>query len=376
MKKVGLVAAGLAVGVAAVLLVSAEAPNPVTCEGYPERRVFLENQSWVDPQPGDPSHPGTGKQGHIHISTCFPLMQEVTSDTLSLDFRVQMHNVPGIPTTFVLNTYRVGGREGRMNIPYKTPCLVADCDFWMHVDFPLSEVTESGWTEFHIYLHVRNTDGKIWYNLPRWWFNLQNGAPDSGNVNNVQIGGDTWLSADVVGEGSGNYNKVIIAPEDYPWDFETGEMIPISGTWQPRIDFQSGTFGMVLIDPVLHANPPDRGLVVHEGDGSKQTLSIDTTELSDGIHRLTLISCDERPSGTDNCGVLVVRFLVDNAVPPTTTEPSSTTTEATTTTESVTTTTVVPADVTLTPGQSYIVDCPTVLDMNHSSNRAELMCGE
>src|SRR4051794_21487387 len=57
-------------------------PNPVTCEGYPEKRVYLEAQSWWEAQPGPPGHPGTGQQGHIHVGTCFPLYQKLSGPSI------------------------------------------------------------------------------------------------------------------------------------------------------------------------------------------------------------------------------------------------------------------------------------------------------
>ena len=44
-------------------------PDSLTCEGYPEPRVFLESQSWWV----DAHRPYPGAQ--IHWGTCFPLMR-------------------------------------------------------------------------------------------------------------------------------------------------------------------------------------------------------------------------------------------------------------------------------------------------------------
>ena len=44
-------------------------PDSLSCEGYPEPRVFLESQSWWV----DAHRPYPGAQ--IHWGTCFPLMR-------------------------------------------------------------------------------------------------------------------------------------------------------------------------------------------------------------------------------------------------------------------------------------------------------------
>lgn len=327
-----------ATGVAAALFVGAftltgsVAPNPLTCEGYAEKRVFMENQSWVEPQTGLATHPGTGQQGHIHVSTCFPLYQVVTSPTLSLDIRLQLHNVPGKVSAMRVELYQMGGPVAsgtgtmRRTIPSGGDCAVADCDRWLHIDFPLSEATESGWVEFEMYVIVsqRNSagtgTGQNWYNLTRWFFDLQNGKPPRANIFgvpdrvNVYIGGDTWLEQ-MSGSGT-KYAAARIDPATFPWNVQTGEAIPVSGIWTPIASF-NGDEGRVLIDPRLHAVPPDLGLEVFKADTTGWTpIPVDTTQLSNGPHRMLLISCDDRPAALPvpqrNCGVLVVPFIVEN----------------------------------------------------------------
>src|SRR3712207_3980899 len=87
-----LAASAVAVPGAPAAARAAQAPDPVTCQGYAENRVYLENQSWWEAQPGPADHPGTGKQGHIHVGTCFPLWQRLTGPTLPLDLTLQLHN--------------------------------------------------------------------------------------------------------------------------------------------------------------------------------------------------------------------------------------------------------------------------------------------
>jgi hypothetical protein len=240
---------------------------------------------------------------------------------LELDIKVQLHNVPGRPLKMTVSTYQVAPVQLVLDPPIES-CPTADCEAWVHVDFPLADVASSGWVQFLIAVSVELDAGVEWYNLPRWFFDLQNGAPrrqDEPSFEGhpqVTIGGDTWLP----GNGHTNYSQATIQPEDFPWDFQTGELIPLSGPWTPMVQFGryselwATTLGHAMIDPRLHAHPIDQGVVVYDGAGGPQELSIDTTLLGNGQHRLLLSACDTtRPDGIENCGVLVVPFLVANA---------------------------------------------------------------
>jgi hypothetical protein len=68
-----------------------EAPNPLTCEGYPEARIFLDAQAWWSPAPGQ-----AGEDfGHIHNATCAPHRQTLRG-LVDFDIRLILHNNPGL----------------------------------------------------------------------------------------------------------------------------------------------------------------------------------------------------------------------------------------------------------------------------------------
>ncbi|MGH3665156.1 MAG: hypothetical protein ACRDU8_03515 [Egibacteraceae bacterium] len=47
--------------------------DPLTCDGYRERRFFFESQAWWQPTVS-----GNQDLGHIHVGTCFPHAQTVS----------------------------------------------------------------------------------------------------------------------------------------------------------------------------------------------------------------------------------------------------------------------------------------------------------
>ena len=127
--------------------------------------------------------------------------------------------------------------------------------------------------------------------------------------------GDTYYPA----SNQGDYAQVAIRRSDLPYVEPSLAPKPMSGVWRPRVFFEKTT-AFAYVDPMLHANPPDRGHVVHEGPGANGTpagfrgLAIDTTRLSDGEHRLLVGTCNVNIAvrGTvngqsqrgDNCGTL------------------------------------------------------------------------
>jgi hypothetical protein len=107
--------------------------------------------------------------------------------------------------------------------------------------------------------------------------------------------------------------------EDVPWNEATGELTPLSGTWTPTVQFEARQ-NFVYVDPALHATPPNHGTVVYEATTTNtgyhtQELSIDTTTLSNGLHRLLIGTGNVAQNGTHS-GVLVVPFVVQNEQPP------------------------------------------------------------
>lgn len=317
---------------------TAPTPDPVTCAGYPEPRIFLENQSWWSPQlpdPARPAHPGTGITGHIHIGTCFPAYQSLAGDNLHLDVNVKLHNITGRSVNLRVYGYGDPTIQREMNGTQAFnagKCDTADCETWMHVDLPLKDATYNGWHEFAMFLNVVNASGVVQRNWTRYYAYIDQPSkplPPAGStvdvttqavrtgVNSV-TGGDTWYSDPPkreLGGSTGAYAQARIARADIPWSEATGELTPLSGVWSPEVRFEART-NFVYIDPALHAIPPNLGTVIYSATTGNtaelvKRLAIDTTSLSDGLHRLLVGTSNVATNGA-NTGVLVVPFLVHN----------------------------------------------------------------
>lgn len=307
------------------------APDRVNCTGYPEPRIFLENQSWWEPQardPADPDHPGTGKQGHIHVGTCFPLYQQLSGDTLHLDINLKLHNITGFANQLRIDAYGdrtyMAPRTTWLGGEKRWHCETVDCERWVSVDVPLSGLQFGGDHEWNVFLMVWKSDGsQKQYNVSRWHASVNRPLPEppTGSVvartresGRVGTGGDSWFTT----TSGGNYARVGMLRSDIPWNEKTGQLNPVSGIWRPRLFFEKHK-NFVYIDPQLHAVPPHKGVVLSEAtsdDGATTgQLSIDTRRLSNGLHRLVFGTGNVTRNGTHS-GVGVIPFLVLNSTGP------------------------------------------------------------
>jgi hypothetical protein len=304
----------------------------VDCTGYPEPRIYLENQSWWEPQardPADPDHPGTGKQGHIHVGGCFPLWQKLSGDTLRLDLRLQLHNITGTAAFLQTHAYGDFGREvrprsiwnGGLGGDNAWRCETSDCEHWTTLDIPLTSARYRGLHDFNIQLIVRNHDGQQQFNITHWPAFIDRPLPEppqsstthasAALTNLIGVGGDSWFCC----TGTGRYARVAMRRQDIPWDVRTGKLRPVSGVWRPLLSFEKQR-GFAYIDPHLHAVPPHKGMVLFEelatntGYRSRR-VAIDTRKLTNGFHRLVFGTATRTPHGT-HTGVGVIPFRVRN----------------------------------------------------------------
>ena len=300
------------------------APNPDTCEGYNESRVFLEVQQWWMP-------PGSEDFGHVHLGMCFPRVDQKVSGTIHFDFKVQLHNNPG-----VLQNVRIhlldGNGQNHQVVTVKVnqtsaqhcPTTPDQCTWYIPVDLPTTASTTDGYVNFRpaaIVMHPEHGGTKRFAGAA-WPLNLANGGgrPVKNAISSLRTAGSSWYTGALYGEAE------FLSP--IPAN-------PVSGQWTVSVNMHPGAGGkdttdaFASIDPSFHAVPPYAGQVLLAQSGAyKGTLTIDTTQLSNGPHKLFLREggacdgtagndCGKKPDGSSNnvatsYSVQVIPFTVSN----------------------------------------------------------------
>lgn len=318
---------------AAVLLaaflysIGGHAQQPPDCSGYPEERVFLESQAWwwlsdktTRVQTGDDF-------GHIHVGTCFPHAQPITGD-IEFDVRLIMHDNPGMINDLVIQVWEDApdlcwGGGGLACADFSASPLTCPpnetCVYWINLVVPVDVVTTDGRKEFRFRPIVSQPDGNMSFPSTGWQAYVTNGNPIVHYRNEDRIEARGWYT------GADYQNsRIEVLPDE-----------PVSGLWSPRVHMKPGagggptTYHIAMIDPNFHSVPPSEGIVVQEGEGEFiGDLAIDTTQLTNGWHRLALRADFDlfdnpecvRASGalcdSTDSGLVVVWFEVDNVIRP------------------------------------------------------------
>jgi hypothetical protein len=293
-----MVAAMIAAVVApwAAVTASAATIDPLACTGYPQKRVFLESQSWWFRTPGKT---GTDR-GHVHIGTCFPHAQKV-SGVVRFDVRVILHHNPGTLTHINIG---IAGEWGSVRSVALTPdwrCAETTCTRWFTTYVDTRKALRDGRQEFRFRAQVKGPDSKEMVASTGWLAYVQNGRP-------IQHYRSSWSA-----EARGWYTNTGYANAK----IESLPMAAIHGLWRPAVRMTAGSGGIpvtsyrAVLDPDFHAGKA--GVTIRSGAGSfKGTLKIDTTRMSNGKHRLVLIADANASTGSTNRGLLVVPFVVRN----------------------------------------------------------------
>ncbi|TMG06159.1 MAG: hypothetical protein E6I02_08830 [Chloroflexi bacterium] len=309
------------------------APNSLTCEGYPQARVFVDAQSWWRTTPG---MSGTDF-GHVHVGGCIP-ERETLSENTQLDVRVMLHDNPGQLDIFEL-VYHGADYETDVEFPQTPPFTCPNpgtCERWLQVPVDLSLFNHAGLQELRFRAFEDVPGGNNMIASLDWQVYVENGATRMDQTRLAFPRGKGWYTGS--GYCEAGYTGVPLPKA------------PLSGVWSPRlrmidhgaIDDLPVTAYSVRLDPDFHADPMNEGTVLRDGLGEfpEQDVPIDTSLLPDGQHRLFLrADCDD-PRGSSNSGVLVVNFTTANGSTPTasatpagtpTTTPTATATPATAT---------------------------------------------
>ncbi len=275
-------------------------PDPVNCTGYAEPRVMLETQDWW----AVPGVPVEGMSQHVHLSTCFPLDQPIRG-IVPLDMHVQLHMNPGTLNEVDVSVFGDSLDVNQVAALPNYRCPTAQCDLWYHLDYDTTRVPVDGYLEFRFHAKVTSPDGTIGYTSTGWSATLANGGgrPVRNYRTPPHIEARGWYT------GTDYENARLTS------NLPSG---PVSGLWTFGVSLAKGSGGspvthvLVSVDPKFHAEPVDRGRVIFEQNAQyKGPITIDTTTLSDGPHRLFLRTDATIASGTGS-GAMVIPFRVQN----------------------------------------------------------------
>jgi hypothetical protein len=305
-------------------------PPSLTCEGYPEKRVFLESQAWWIP----PSEPNTvDNAGHVHVGACFPLNQKVAGK-INFKLRVVMHDNPGFLNRYSVAVAGYGKTEVTFDSKKGPKCAEVTCTWWFDLEYDtVAQGVPDGVREFRIHAQTRQPNGNTMFPSTGWNAVVNNSGTTTADSTSKTVEGRGWYGSFSTTIGDFGYQNAALKT---PYPLE-----PVKGLWTPTLNFGPGSGGQpsasfsAHIDPNFHMGNP--GQIIASWDKTLNNLSsnckaytyndrlrydckvpIDTTKLSNGLHRLVL-KTDSKIQSTsliDNnalhSGLMVMPFTVQN----------------------------------------------------------------
>jgi hypothetical protein len=304
----------LALGLGLLGVAAQPAQPAVKCAGappdyphmrYPERRVFLESQAWWTK--GTPDAETSGEAHHVHLGLCFPQgrVARFRAGKIRWDFRILFHHMQGYRATQL--------RGGWFDRGLGRTCRHEHCQWYVtaygSTRYPTFPQTR-GRKELRPKVRIKTPDGFEMFQSAGWQLILRRGRRIvNDRPTNAAIGRGWYTKFGYANVGMRNY---------------TAPGLRVSGTWwTPRVTATPGASGSAVtshlftVDPDFHMQPADRGTVIRQGRGTFEgRLRIDTTKLSNGLHKLVMIAHARHingraPDGT-NSGIEVLPFWVRN----------------------------------------------------------------
>jgi hypothetical protein len=285
-------------------------PDPLTCVGYPEPRVWIEEQGWWQDSTGE-AFPGR----HVHVGTCWPV--GAITGTFSTTLRVILHAQPSGAKITGARISECGTSGSCSGNPW--PNSGSPLPKWNPIDsngdmvqmVPMSFNT-TGWStgghEMRLAVFVDQPSGAKQF--------VSGGWP-------LFVGQVIPFSRGYV-ESRGWYTKFEYINARYHSGL-AALLNPVPETWRPVVECArpSGhaaiTSASAHVDPNMHEG--NKGIIYPFATSGKVTLSINTTGLAQGIHRLVIVcgakaNLSSIANGTDS-GVMNIPFKVGGTPTPT-----------------------------------------------------------
>jgi hypothetical protein len=277
---------------------------PPPSGGCPAGWYQSEGQSWWW-QPsfgGDPEY----NARHLHVGGCIPHRTTTLSGTVPFTVTVKMHHNPG-KVYYVAVVFKTDSMETSYKVDPGWTCPTMDCTFTHTFNLPMSNFDKAGLQEIRFRASDRQSD--LGTEI-RASINFQANIANGKTVNPIDR--QPYL------RGKGWYSDMLYCEADYRTDLTPIPTAPVSGTWSPvlrQVDHNAGDAPLsrhtVRIDPNIHGGY--KGLYLVDAPGQREgPLAIDTTQLSNGEHKLMVHSECADSEGGLNGGVLIVPFTVAN----------------------------------------------------------------
>lgn len=270
-------------------------PPSTSCNSYPEPRIFLETQDHWSPIPE------LGTLGHVHIGMCFPLGQTV-SGNVDFDIRVIMYENKG-------ELIRVKGQDDAsrnfyLNQPNITPPDGGERVFWFHTTVDTTRMAD-GIRHFRWYADVEHTNGNTQTARANWPLDVENGTTDRNAPNSVRY--LNWYQVENPKRNWGyigpTVDEIPLTPVDQSLTLNV--KCALNGdSNSPAIDRS-----MVNLDANFHHG--SQGTIVYSGAPLNGNLTVNTSGLSEGAHRLS-IRCIQEDGDETHEGIGIVPFTVEH----------------------------------------------------------------
>jgi hypothetical protein len=294
--------ASLTLAMLTAVIPAAPAGASGSCEGS---RVFVESQAWWAPNPGTT---GGNNFGHVHLGACIP-ERDTISGPITIPVRVILHHNPGYlrDISVVHKTTNSEVTVAKL-VPSVRRCPVDQtCEINMTATIDPMKFDRRGLQEIRFRAFVDEPDGKQMHTSLNFQSYIENGKTLSNVTRQPYLRSKGWYT----GFGYCEPDFLSVPVPDGP----------VSGRWSfavKQVDHGSEdvdpTYHSVRLDSNAHANLP--GTVLNEGPGPlpATTLTIDTTTLANGPHRLVQrVDCASGNQVTS--GVQVITFDVANPTP-------------------------------------------------------------
>lgn len=270
-------------------------PPSTSCNSYPEPRIFLETQDHWSPIPE------LGTLGHVHIGMCFPLGQTVSGD-VDFDIRVIMYENKG-------ELIRVKGQDDAsrnfyLNQPNITPPDGGERIFWFHTTVDTTRMAD-GIRHFRWYADVLHANGNTQTARANWPLDIENGTTDRNAANSVRY--LNWYQVENPKRNWGYIGPTVDAIPLTPVDqsLTLNVKCALNGdSNSPAIDRS-----IVNLDAAFHQGSD--GTIVYNGAPLNGNLTVNTSGLSEGAHRLS-IRCIQEDGDETHEGIGIVPFTVEH----------------------------------------------------------------